>query len=69
MTVTADTFAVDAMIEDVLAAATPLAAKKNNRLTVDLGPDLGTMTSDEVKIRQCLLNLLGNAAKFTRTGP
>ncbi len=68
MTVVAETFAVEAMIEDVLAAATPLAAKKNNRLTVDLGPDLGTMTSDEVKIRQCLLNLLGNAAKFTANG-
>ena len=68
MTVERVAFDVGTMIADVADAARPLAAKKGNRLVVDLAPDLGGMHSDEMKIRQCLLNLVGNAAKFTQDG-
>ncbi len=68
MTVEAVEFDVATMIQEVVAAATPLVAKKGNRLVVDLPPDLGSMVTDEVKVRQCLLNLVGNAAKFTQQG-
>ena len=68
MTVEAVEFDVAAMIDEVVSAATPLVAKKGNRLVVELPPALGGMLTDEVKVRQCLLNLIGNAAKFTEAG-
>ncbi|WP_237478466.1 response regulator [Lichenibacterium dinghuense] len=68
MTVEAVRFDVAAMVDEVVAAATPLVAKKNNRLVLALPDGLGSMHTDEVKVRQCLLNLIGNAAKFTENG-
>ncbi len=78
MTVEAVDFDVAAMVEDVVDATGSLVAKKNNRLRLDLGEGegpgsgqdsgLGRMHSDELKIRQCLMNLVSNAAKFTEDG-
>ncbi len=68
MTVESVGFDVAAMVQEVVSATEALVAKKNNRLEVDLGDDLGRMQSDELKIRQCLINLIGNAAKFTEDG-
>ncbi len=63
-----ETFSVEAMVANVHAVIEPLAAKSANQLIVLCPPDLGAMCSDVTRIRQCLLNLLSNACKFTQNG-
>jgi signal transduction histidine kinase/DNA-binding response OmpR family regulator len=68
MEVHLERFAVRQVIGEVTGTIQTLAAKKGNRLIVDAAPELGSMRSDLLKLRQCLLNLLSNANKFTDQG-
>ena len=68
MEVFTETFDAETMIRDVASTVTGLLDKKGNGIELKLGPDLGAMNSDVTKIRQMLLNLLSNAAKFTEGG-
>ena len=61
-------FVIQTMIEDVLDIARPLIENNDNTFLLNLSPDLRFMVSDEIKVRQILLNLLSNAAKFTTSG-
>ncbi|GAB4422026.1 MAG: hypothetical protein Fur0044_19840 [Anaerolineae bacterium] len=63
-----ETFDVAAMLNEVVSIAQPLAQKKGNTLVVNQPDNLGQMRADLTKVRQSLLNLLSNAAKFTENG-
>jgi signal transduction histidine kinase len=68
MELLSDRCVVQSLIDDVASVAEPLAAKRGNRLVVECDSVLGEMHTDVTKVRQVLLNLLSNAAKFTESG-
>jgi len=63
-----ESFAVQMMVDDVVATAGRLVTQNDNQFEVQAAPDLGEMTADLTKVRQILFNLLSNAAKFTEHG-
>jgi signal transduction histidine kinase/CheY-like chemotaxis protein len=59
---------IQALVKEVLSIIKPLADKSGNVVEVVCPADIGSFRSDQTKVKQCLLNLLSNASKFTSKG-
>ena len=56
------------LVKDVLETIQPVAATRGNILVSDIENVPQALETDRVKLSQCLINLLGNANKFTEKG-
>lgn len=61
-------FAPRTLINGVADMLRPSADQKGLALTCEVDPLIGTYVGDEDRIRQVLVNLVGNAIKFTQQG-
>ncbi len=57
-----------AMVDDVKMLVAPLIEKNGNILEVECPPDVDSIRTDATRLKQCIINLLSNAAKFTKNG-
>src|SRR5262249_43405363 len=74
-----ETFEVERLVTGLATTVQPLVAKNGNKPEVERagpagdrpdkpGGSLGTMHTDLTRLKQCALNLLSNASKFTSQG-
>jgi signal transduction histidine kinase len=68
LTIESQPFDLRASIDKVVAIVKPLAEKKQLALNVQMSDDVQAFTGDARRVEQVLINLVGNAIKFTDTG-
>jgi signal transduction histidine kinase/CheY-like chemotaxis protein/HAMP domain-containing protein len=59
---------IPSLLEEVGAIIRPLVAKSGNTLELRVAPEVVSIRTDRTKVKQCLLNVLSNAGKFTQNG-
>jgi signal transduction histidine kinase len=68
LTLSLSDYSLNDVVHTAVAAVESLATEKRLGLKIDLPPDLPPGRGDERRIAQVLLNLVGNAIKFTDAG-
>jgi signal transduction histidine kinase len=68
LTLTTNPYSIKDVIQAVVAGTQSLATEKNLLLKSTVPADLPSASGDERRIAQVLLNLVGNAIKFTDSG-
>jgi signal transduction histidine kinase/CheY-like chemotaxis protein len=56
------------LMHDVKTIVEPMVKKNGNTLVIDCPIEIGSLRTDLTKLKQSLINLLSNAAKFTTKG-
>lgn len=68
MEVYVESFKVEEVIQLTMATVEPMLKDGRVRLVRDITPDIPQLNTDREKLKQIILNLLSNAAKFTEQG-
>ena len=68
LSVNNECFDIRVFLEDILAGMQPLFEKRGNQYTLEFHLDQYQVNTDKLKLKQILLNLIGNANKFTEAG-
>lgn len=66
--ITRETFPIRSLVDGLVPTAQAQTAQHGNRLVMECPVDSGDLYSDPHRLRQVLLHLLSNAAKFTEEG-
>lgn len=63
-----DKFDLETLVTEVKTLVLPIVFKNQNRITIEDSGDLGLMSGDRKRVKQILMHILTNAAKFTHKG-
>ncbi len=68
ITISPEEFYIDGVVSDALTTIAPLVGDRPVKLSSEIGEGLPVIFSDSARVKQVVLNLLSNAAKFTDQG-